>query len=76
MGLIGYGLGTITGLALAAILVFVINPAYFGWTIDWAWPVFVFREALVLTLLAVLAAGWLPAQRAASLPPSIAMRDE
>ncbi len=31
-------LGTVGGIALAAILVFIINRAFFGWTIQLSWP--------------------------------------
>ena len=38
MGVLGLVLGAAGGIALAYLLVHVVNPAYFGWTIQSSWP--------------------------------------
>ena len=62
IALFGLVLGALGGVALALVLVFVINRAYFGWTIAMHWPLL----PLVAQALTILAAAAL-----ASLYPAL-----
>ena len=75
IGLLGLALGTIAGFGLALILIHVINPAFFGWTIraDWPWGELVRQSAVLLA--AAFAAGIYPALRASRLSPLELTRD-
>jgi putative ABC transport system permease protein len=65
MGFVGAILGLVAGLVLAVILTYVINLAFFGWTIHWAWPWgFLVSLPVTVTLVAVIA-GYFPARQAA-----------
>lgn len=76
LGIMGGGLGIAAGYALAAILVFVINPQAFGWTIGFrATPQY---DALLfagVTLTSAFA-GLIPAANAARLDVGAAIRAE
>jgi putative ABC transport system permease protein len=64
VGLVSAMLGGICGLCLAVLLVQVVNPAFFGWTIP-LHPVWSELAALPVWLTAVaVLAGWYPAWRA------------
>jgi putative ABC transport system permease protein len=76
LGLIGGALGSVAGLALAVLLVHVINRQYFGWTIDLTVEPAVFVRALALLLAASLLAGLAPARLAAGRLPAEALRTE
>ncbi|HEY5753387.1 MAG TPA: FtsX-like permease family protein [Chthoniobacterales bacterium] len=69
-------LGLITGAGLAVILTFVVNKAFFGWTIQLAWPWILLAATPFWLIPVALAAGWLPAWRAARLPLAPALRNE
>jgi putative ABC transport system permease protein len=75
MALLALALGTAGGIALAGILVFVINRAYFGWTIQLHWPWLALLEEAAIILVAALAASLYPALRAAGTPASELSRD-
>ncbi len=62
-GLLGTLLGAAGGVVLAMILIYVINPAYFGWTIQphWPWPALLRQAAAIMA--AALAASVYPALR-------------
>jgi putative ABC transport system permease protein len=64
------------GLALAALLVFVINQRSFGWTLDLEVAPGVLAQAVGLAVIAALVAGAVPARRIARQPLSEALRDE
>jgi putative ABC transport system permease protein len=70
------GLGMAGGIALAAILVFVINRAYFGWTIElhWTWRP-VLQQVGTIVAAAVLASVY-PALRASRTPATELSRDD
>lgn len=76
IGLTGYCLGAVGGIGLAGLLVHVINKAFFGWTIEWSWPSFLFLEAPLLAIGAALIAGAIPAWRAGKIPIATAVREE
>jgi len=68
--------GTVSGAALAMVLTWVVNKAFFGWTIVLSYPV----DALVVTPLwlvpASLLAALIPSLRAAATAPAKAVRFE
>ncbi|MEE8350304.1 MAG: FtsX-like permease family protein [Acidobacteriota bacterium] len=76
MGLIGLTLGTIGGIALAAILIYLVNRAYFGWTIQAYWPGGPLVRQYVTILAASLLASLYPAFRASKAPATELSRDD
>jgi putative ABC transport system permease protein len=76
MALVGLVLGSFTGVVLAWVLTFVINPDYFGWTIQfhWQWGALA-GQALVVLLAAVLASVY-PALRASRTPAGELSRED
>jgi putative ABC transport system permease protein len=78
-GLVG-GLASLVGLVcgvfLSAILTGVVNKAFFGWTIDLRFPAEVFLSTPLWLIPAALVAAWIPAWRAANIPPARALRFE
>jgi len=78
-GLLGLAAGLLSipvGLALAAIMIFVINRRSFGWTIHMQVHPAVLLEALGLALAAALLAGLYPAWKMARTSPALALREE
>jgi putative ABC transport system permease protein len=76
LGALGLLLGLVGGGALALILIFVINRAWFGWTIQVHWP---WREVLASSaaiLAAALLASLYPAVRAGRAPATQLSRDD
>jgi putative ABC transport system permease protein len=67
IGLLGAAMGTIAGLALAAVLSYVINVSFFGWTISWATPWPLLLALPVVVIAAAMLAGYGPARQAAQL---------
>ena len=65
---VGLVLGSVGGLVLAAILIYVINPTFFGWTIRpaWSWSAWL-GQAGTLLVTAVLGSLY-PAFRASRVP--------
>lgn len=76
LGLLALALGSAGGLALAVILVFVINPSYFGWTIHLTIPWRALAGQAGTILLATAAASIYPALRAARMPATELSRDD
>ncbi|HTL61646.1 MAG TPA: FtsX-like permease family protein [Nitrospira sp.] len=76
LGAIGAGLGTAAGLALAWVLIAVINKQSFGWTIRMTVPIEVLLQACVLAFGAAWIAGYLPARWAARQPIGEGLRQE
>jgi putative ABC transport system permease protein len=76
LGLIGSLLGCGAGLALALLLIHVINRQFFGWTLQTVIEPAVFVQAVALMVGTALLAGLWPARFAASRPPVEAMRTE
>jgi putative ABC transport system permease protein len=69
IGLVSQALGLVAGLALALVLIYVINVQSFGWTIQFHLPVaFLVQSSLVLFVATALA-GLLPARMAAAVAP-------
>lgn len=76
LGLIGAVLGVIGGLALAWVLISVINKQSFGWTIRMTIPLGVLFQAVLLAICAAWIAGYFPARWAARQPVVEGLRDE
>jgi putative ABC transport system permease protein len=76
MGLIALGLGSAAGAVLAAILIFVINRTYFGWTIQVYWPGWPVLQQSAAILTAALLASLYPAFRASETPAEELSRDD
>ncbi len=76
LGAIAGALALPLGLALALLLIRVINRRAFGWTIETTVPVELLLEGLGLAVAAALLAGVYPARRMARTPPAAALRDE
>jgi len=76
MGVAGLTLGLAGGVILAAILVFVINRAYFGWTIQihWPWGTVLAQSATILA--AAVLASLYPALAASRTPATQLSRED
>jgi putative ABC transport system permease protein len=77
IGIAGCGLvlGAAGGTGLALVLVRVVNPAWFGWTIALHWPWATLATQAVLLLAAAAVASLYPALRASAAPASELSRD-
>jgi putative ABC transport system permease protein len=73
---VGSGLGLAAGFALAAVLSYVINVAFFGWTIEWATPWGVVWQTPLAVLVAAVLASWWPGWKAARADIAEAVRAE
>jgi putative ABC transport system permease protein len=71
----GLALGAAAGAALSLVLVRVVNPAWFGWTIALRWPWGELAAHAVLVLAAAALASVYPALRASGAPASELSRD-
>jgi putative ABC transport system permease protein len=76
MGAVAGFLAMPTGLALALILVYIINRRSFGWTLQFQIGPGVFLQALALAVAAALLAGVYPALRAGRILAAEALRSE
>ena len=76
VGLLASFVGILCGAAMAMILTWVINKAFFGWSIDLRYPWDVIVATPLWILPAALLAAWIPAARAAGIPPARAIRFE
>lgn len=78
-GLMGFTAGVLAlpiGLALALVLIYVINVRSFGWTMQLHLPPLEFIQAFAVAVIASLAAGIYPAYRLGKLVTSRALRSE
>jgi putative ABC transport system permease protein len=78
-GLIGSSAGLVaipTGLALAAILIYIINLRSFGWTLQMQIAPIEIGRAFLVAVVAALVAGILPAWRMGRIQPATALRSE
>jgi putative ABC transport system permease protein len=76
IGLLASVIGIASGLCLALVLTGVINRAFFGWTIQLAFPWASLAWTPVWIIAAALLAGWLPAWRAGRINVAEAIRSE
>ena len=67
IGGVSQAIGLVVGLALAVILVYVINVQSFGWTIQFRVPVAFLAQISLAVVVATALAGLYPARRAAQL---------
>lgn len=75
-GLVGAAAAVAAGAAFAALLLGVINPQSFGWTVTLAVPFGALAGAVALVLAASLLAGVVPGRIAASVDPAAALQEE
>ena len=71
LGAVSQCLGVAVGLLLSLILVFVINPQSFGWTIQFHLPTGFLVQSSLLILLATALSGIYPAFRAGHMKPRL-----
>jgi putative ABC transport system permease protein len=76
IALYGLALGGLGGVALAMILIYVINRAFFGWTIALNWPGTAVVWEAVAIVAASLAGSIYPALRASRAPATELRRDD
>jgi len=76
IGAIATLLGLASGLLLAMVLTWVVNPAFFGWTISFHLPWGSLLATPLWIIPAALLAAWLPAWRASRRPISAVVREE
>jgi putative ABC transport system permease protein len=76
MGFVAGLLSIPLGLALAGVLIFVINRRAFGWTLPYSVDVWILIQAVVLAIVAALLAGLYPIWRMAQSQPAAALRAE
>ncbi len=76
LGLLANGIGSVLGLALSLVLIFVINRQSFGWTIRFHWPVAVLLGVLTLVYTATVLASVYPARVATRLKPIEVVHEE
>ncbi len=76
MGLVSGALALPVGMALAAIMIFVINRRSFGWTLEMETSPQILLQAFLLALIGAAVAGIYPAYRMSATPPATALREE
>ena len=76
LGVIATMLGIASGMILALALTWVVNPAFFGWTITLRIPWKSILTTPLWIIPAALAAAWYPAWRASLHPIAEAVREE
>lgn len=64
------------GIAMASMLVHVINKRSFGWTLKLTVEPTPLIQGLMIAVLAALLAGWIPARRMAGQQPARGLREE
>ena len=76
MGILGLAMGIAGGIALPMVLIFVINRAYFGWTIQVYWPWNALAQQVATILGVAMLASLYPALKASRTPASELGRDD
>ena len=76
IGTLASFLGIVAGLALSLVLTYVINKAFFGWTIQLSVPWVTVLATPAWIIVASLVAGWLPALRAGQVGIAASIRSE
>jgi putative ABC transport system permease protein len=76
MGLTAGLLAAPLGLALAVVLVYVINRRSFGWTLELILSPALFGQAMLVALVAAVLAGLYPALKMSRTSPALALREE
>lgn len=76
MGLVAGVLAVPVGLALASLLIHVINKRSFGWTLHMEVTPEALLQAVALALVAAVLAGIYPSYKMSKASPALALRDE
>jgi putative ABC transport system permease protein len=76
IGLLAAIVGLLCGASMAMVLTWVINKAFFGWTIELRYPLGVLLSTPLWIIPAAVFAAWLPARRASLISPARALRFE
>lgn len=76
LGAIASALGLVAGTGLSLVLTYVINPAFFGWTVRWTMPWSLLWELPPAVIAAAALSAYWPARTCARLPVAEAMRME
>ncbi len=76
MGLCGIALGTLAGIAFALVLIYVVNRAFFGWTIAVYWPLGLLMKQNAVIVLAAAVASLYPAWVASGTPATELRRED
>ena len=76
IGAVATLLGLVSGLLLAMVLTWVVNPAFFGWTISLHLPWTSLLATPLWIIPASLLAAWHPAWRASRRPIAVTVREE
>ncbi|MDT8368496.1 MAG: ABC transporter permease [Longimicrobiales bacterium] len=76
MGVVAGVLAIPAGLALAVVMIFVVNKRSFGWTLEMTVGPELLVQSVALAVLAALAAGIWPAWRMSRTSPAVALRNE
>ena len=76
VGVLASVVGVACGAGMAMILTWVINKAFFGWTIELRYPLDVLASTPLWLVPAAIVAAWWPAVRAGRIPPAQAVRFE
>ena len=76
MGVSGVLLGTLAGFAFALVLIYVVNRAFFGWTIAVYWPFGVIARQNLVVLGAAALASLYPAWLASRTPATELRRED
>jgi putative ABC transport system permease protein len=76
LGAVASSLGLASGISLAMVLTWVVNKAFFGWTIDlqWPWPMILVTPIWLILVSMLAALG--PAWQAGRLPIAATLREE
>lgn len=76
IGLVASAVGIASGASLAMVLTWVVNKAFFGWTIQLSYPLPTLLATPLWIVPAAVLAALLPAWKAARVPPARAIRFE
>ncbi len=76
MALVGTVLGSLAGMVFAFILIYVVNRAFFGWTIAVHWPIGLLVQQSVVILAASVLASLYPARVASRVPATELRRED
>nr|WP_306469678.1 ABC transporter permease [Oscillatoria laete-virens] len=76
LGTVAAFLGIAAGIVLSLILCYVINLAFFRWTIEWSLPPGLLAGVWPAVLIVACLAAWLPARRAARLQISTCVKNQ
>jgi putative ABC transport system permease protein len=76
MGLISGILALPVGIAMAAMMIYVVNRRSFGWTMPMEVDPAILLQTVALAVVAAVLAGVIPSRRMASVSPSEALREE